>query len=267
MTFTPSLATPHDYPAYARLFPELVVPEPTPSCDVFVGRFLPRVVMLRDESGEVVGYSAWNVFGSTFHVGNVVTAPEARRRGVGKALMDDLRARARDAGCTRWYLNVKQDNAVAIRLYERCGLTIEHEGWTLDVKWDALTSLPVTPHPARVFAPRPEDDVRLGERFRVDPARLARLREREGVVLRAIASDDVQGFAAFDPGFPGVYPIRVTRPEHARGLLDSFRSSARHDHAQVFVEADRALADALLAAGATLHFALFRMSGALTAPY
>lgn len=266
MTFTPVLATVDDYPAFARLFPELVVPEPTPSREVFALR-LPRMVMLRDESGKVVGYSAWNVFGLTFHVGNVVTAPEARRRGVGKALMDDLRARARDAGCTRWYLNVKQDNAVAIRLYERCGLAIEHEGWTFDVKWDALASLPPATEPARVFVPLPADDVRLADRFHIDPARVTRLREREGVVFRAVEARGVQGFAAFDPSFPGVHPIRVTHPDHARSLFDAFRPSARHDHVHVFVEADRALADALLAVGATLHFALFRMSAALTAPY
>ena len=262
LSFSPRLATADDYPRFARLFPELGVPDPVPSPEAFATRWLPRVVILQDEAGDAVGYSAWNVFGETFHVGNVVTAPEARRRGGGRALLEDLRRRARDAGCRRWYLNVKQANAVAIRLYERCGLAIEQEGWTLSATWASLATLPRAAREIETYAPSTDDDARIAPRFGLDVERIARARER-GAVFRALGGAVPLGFAAFDPSFPGVYPIRAARPELARALFDALRPFAKHEHVRVFVEADRALADALRGAGATLDFALYRMSGPL----
>ncbi len=44
--------------------------------------------------------------------------------------MKELQGRARARGSTRWYLNVKADNAPAIRLYESAGLAIEQRGWS-----------------------------------------------------------------------------------------------------------------------------------------
>jgi GNAT superfamily N-acetyltransferase len=261
--FSLSLATVDDHAAFARLFPELVVPDPIPTSEVFASKWLPRVVIARDEAGAVVGYSAWNLFGTTFHVANVVTAPQARGRGVGRALLDDLRVRAREAGCTRWYLNVKQDNAVAIRLYERCGFVIEQEGWTLDAKWDALASLPDCTRDVHAHSPSPDDDVALAARFAFDIARITRARERGIAVLMVVADDEPLGFAAFDPTFPGVLPIRVSDPTFARPLFAALRPHAKHDHTRVFVEADRALADVLQRAGARLEFALFRMGGSV----
>lgn len=47
--------------------------------------------------------------------------PDARRRGVGEALVDAQLAWARDAGFARVRLMVNVDNESAHRLYERCG--------------------------------------------------------------------------------------------------------------------------------------------------
>jgi GNAT superfamily N-acetyltransferase len=257
------LATIDDYPSFARLFPELAVPDPTPSLESFGKHWLPRVVIASDAANTVVGYSFWNLFGDTFHVSNVVTAPEARRRGVGRVLLDDLRQRAREAGAVRWYLNVKQDNAVAIRLYERCGFAIDREGWTLTVPWEATASLPHAPY-ARAVAAIPDDDARIAQFLAVDHARVARARSRQGAVLTMLEdSTGVVGFGAFDPSFPGVHPIALAHPDLARALLESFRPQARHDYVRVMIDGDRALADLLRDGGATLNFALFRMGASL----
>ena len=51
---------------------------------------------------------------------------EHRGRGVGAALLTSALAAAREAGLTRVELTVREDNAAAIRLYERFGFV--HEG-------------------------------------------------------------------------------------------------------------------------------------------
>jgi len=52
---------------------------------------------------------------------SIAVAHEARGRGVGEALVHAAERSARTRGCTRLRLEVRQDNAAAIRLYERLG--------------------------------------------------------------------------------------------------------------------------------------------------
>lgn len=52
---------------------------------------------------------------------SLVVAPEARGRGVGLKLLAEVEAAARLRGCTQVGLEVREDNAAAIRLYERAG--------------------------------------------------------------------------------------------------------------------------------------------------
>jgi GNAT superfamily N-acetyltransferase len=256
-------ATAADYTTFARLFPELAVPDPLPTPEAFVERMVNRVLIVEDDSGPL-GYGFYMFYGSTMHVVHVVAAKEARGRGVGGAIMKELRARALAEGCARWMLNVKQDNAPAIRVYERAGMTRELEGWTLDMPWSALASWPdgdgsVVPH-----APEPAEDQALATRLTLDVARLDALRQRPGVVLLAMKRNGLHdAFAAFDPSFPGVYPIRVLDPSLAKPLVQAFRPYAKHDHTHVWVEANAELRDQLLGAGATQKFSIYRMSAPL----
>lgn len=48
-------------------------------------------------------------------------APEARHQGIGRQLIDEVVAWARDAGCERIVLDVSDDNAAAIACYEALG--------------------------------------------------------------------------------------------------------------------------------------------------
>ena len=179
--------------------------------------------------------------------------------------MDDVRRRASSDGCTRWYLNVKQTNASAIRLYERCGMSIELEGWAMRTTWATLATLPDSAGDIVAHVPGPDDDAALAARFDVDPERIALLRARPGVVLLALReAGEPAAFAAFDPAFPGVYPVRVARGELARPLFDALRPHASVDHVNVAVEGDRALFERLQAAGAELQHAFYRMGARLT---
>jgi GNAT superfamily N-acetyltransferase len=253
-----------DYEVFVRLFPELHVPDPILTSEQFEQRMLPHVVIV--QAGEhPVGYAHWRFYGTTVHLVHVIAAPEARQRGVGRLLVEEVRRRAMTGGAQRWYLNVKADNAPAIHLYERSGFAVEQRGWSLLADWSSLRSLP-TSTGAQRFEPSDEELSQLARQHGIDPERLAQVRARSGVVFAALRDDTGPcAVAAFDPAFPGIYPIAVARPEHARPLFDAFFPHAHHPHANVFVEGNAALADALRKVGAKVVFEILRMGAPLAA--
>ncbi|MGN6481245.1 GNAT family N-acetyltransferase [Luteibacter sp.] len=52
---------------------------------------------------------------------SIATKPQARGKGVGSALIEAAEDAARGRGCRALRLEVRKDNGVAIRLYERMG--------------------------------------------------------------------------------------------------------------------------------------------------
>ncbi len=272
MAFAVRRATTADYPLFARWFLELKTPDPIPGQDRFAA-MLPRVVIVEHE-GAPCGYGFWQRYDELAHITHVVVDPAARGRGAGRALMDALRERVLAERCARWFLNVKQDNAGAIRLYTRCGMSIEDQGWTLDLRWESVAALPGgddlaggAEDAARVaFIATAEDDALLALRLRLDGARLAVLRARPGNVLLGLREHgEPVAFAAFDPAFPGAHQIRARRVELLRPLFQALRRYARpgDDHVHVTVESDRAAFQALVAAGAKLLHETYRMGARL----
>lgn len=80
-----------------------------------------RLRAARDEAGRLLGYALfWHVVDEV-HLLNVAVAIEARRHGIGRALMDDLIAYARANGVVRILLEVRASNRAAIALYEQVG--------------------------------------------------------------------------------------------------------------------------------------------------
>jgi len=268
MTFTTRVATPADHAAFVRLFAELAVPDPVPDAAAFAA-MLPRLVVATraDGGGDVVGYASWRLYGDLAHVVNVVTAPSARGRRVGQALMDAVRAGVQAEGARRWYLNVKVDNTPAIRLYTRCGFVVVTSVWAIEGTWSMRSALPTPP-----FGTRADAEVDAAELLALGllPAQIGFLRERGRVALGLRdAAGVLVAFAALDPGFPGAYPFAARAPSYARALLDALAPHADPGHGDLMrlaLEGDRALADALVAAGARLLFPLVRMQAELDAP-
>ncbi len=85
-----------------------------------------RIRGARDASGTLLGYALyWHVV-DEIHLLNVAVAEGARRRGIGRALMDDLIAYARDHRASRVLLEVRVSNTPALALYESLGFERFH---------------------------------------------------------------------------------------------------------------------------------------------
>ena len=89
-------------------------------------------VALRD--GEPVGLANLALRGTEAWIGGVGVVPQARRSGVGEALMLTLHDEARARGVETVWLEVIEQNEAAFRLYEKLGyeVTREVEVWRLD---------------------------------------------------------------------------------------------------------------------------------------
>jgi [ribosomal protein S18]-alanine N-acetyltransferase len=92
------------------------------------------------EKDELVGYLIISRYVDAWHVMNIAVAPEYRRRGIARSLMERLfEVTARDA--RRGYtLEVRVSNEAAIRLYEELGFKTRgiRRGYYTDNREDAL---------------------------------------------------------------------------------------------------------------------------------
>ena len=111
-------ATRADHAVYARLFPELAVPDPVLSEERFAAEMLPRTVVV-EEGGLALGYGHYRVYGDLAHVAHVVADPHARGRGVGRSLMQQAETEAYARGCVGLYLDTFDPGAA--QFYARCG--------------------------------------------------------------------------------------------------------------------------------------------------
>ena len=76
----------------------------------------------RPEGGqELLGLAIFWIVHDELHVLNVATAPQHRRRGVGRVVMEEALARARARGCSLATLEVRRSNEAAIQLYKSLG--------------------------------------------------------------------------------------------------------------------------------------------------
>jgi len=83
------------------------------------------VVLAAIEDGpapeRLVGYVIFWLVHDEVHVLNVATAPESRRRGIGRALMEQASAHGRQRACRLVTLEVRRTNGPAQALYRAMG--------------------------------------------------------------------------------------------------------------------------------------------------
>ena len=80
---------------------------------------VPRRVALILEESVPVAFLVASKLDREWEIENVAVAPAARRRGLGTRLVGEFLDLARSEGATRVYLEVRESNAAARRLYEK----------------------------------------------------------------------------------------------------------------------------------------------------
>ena len=108
----------------------------------------PRAEALVAEwDGAPAGFALWYYSVSTFdgraklYVEDVFVNPEARGRGIGRAIFAELARRTIAQGCSRMEWSVLDWNAPSIAFYRSIG-ALPREGWTLQrLSGDALRTL------------------------------------------------------------------------------------------------------------------------------
>ena len=85
----------------------------------------PMHALVAEGGGRLIGLAHYLYHRSTTSIGpscymqDLFTHPEARGRGVGKALIEAVYAAAREAGSPRVYWQTHETNATAMRLYDQ----------------------------------------------------------------------------------------------------------------------------------------------------
>jgi [ribosomal protein S18]-alanine N-acetyltransferase len=80
-----------------------------------------RHLVVAVEDTRVVGYGVLATIADVADLHRIAVAPDRRRRGVGRALVEALLAEARARRCDRMLLEVEASNAAALALYGRLG--------------------------------------------------------------------------------------------------------------------------------------------------
>lgn len=83
------------------------------------------VYLVVELDGDIIGYGGMWIVMDEAHITNVCIRPEFRQRGYAKHLMDALSEASRRNGAKAMTLEVRVSNKAALRLYKRCGFSIQ----------------------------------------------------------------------------------------------------------------------------------------------
>ena len=76
------------------------------------------------ETSQIIGYICGLLLYDEFNITNVGVALEHQRNGLGQILLKFIIARLLQQKCFKFYLEVRESNTAAIRLYENFGFNI-----------------------------------------------------------------------------------------------------------------------------------------------
>lgn len=246
-----------DFATFLRLVVELRVDDPLPDFERWSTMVQPGMIVA-EEAGEALGYVFYRPLDGVMHLAHIAIAPNARRRGVGRALFEETIRRGKSLGAHTIFLNVKPENAPAIALYQSFGLKPITRSWAFRLPWTVVASQPA-PFLSAVRPLEPSEDGAVEKRHGLAPGQLTSHRKQPGRVIYAIGHDT---FASFDPGFGGAHPFACESLDHGFSVLRALRPHAlpEHDSIMTTIENREEQANAMLAAGASLRFQIQRMS-------
>ena len=83
-----------------------------------------RISLVAEDAGALRGFLIAHIIGDDCELENMVVAEASQRRGVASTLIQELVKTAGDRKAARIFLEVRESNAAARRLYEKCGFAI-----------------------------------------------------------------------------------------------------------------------------------------------
>lgn len=87
--------------------------------DAFTGAGPRRLALVIEEDAVVCGFLVARAVGNEWEIENLAVAGTARRRGLGTRLLGEFLTRVRDEGAAAVFLEVRESNHAARRLYEK----------------------------------------------------------------------------------------------------------------------------------------------------
>lgn len=98
---------------------------PQPAYDaIFHQDAPPRIALVAEDSEhKLSGFLVARIAGDECELENIVVAERRSRQGIGSTLLQELCDAARSGGVRRIFLEVRESNLAARRLYEKCGFT------------------------------------------------------------------------------------------------------------------------------------------------
>jgi ribosomal-protein-alanine acetyltransferase len=78
-----------------------------------------RVILIVEEEADVLGFIVGRALGEEWEIENIAVAGSARRRGLGTRLLGEFLDLARERGADTVFLEVRESNLAARRLYEK----------------------------------------------------------------------------------------------------------------------------------------------------
>lgn len=79
------------------------------------------IVAVNTKSQQLMGHALLSIVLDEAHVLNIAVAPLGQRRGIGRALLEDILAYGRENHCLEAFLEVRESNRPAFSLYHSLG--------------------------------------------------------------------------------------------------------------------------------------------------
>lgn len=99
-------------------------------------------IMVAKWQNEIVGYLTFSIQEKNHHgmrfrkqltIDAICVVEKYRGKGIGSALLKDIRKVAKENGCTDLYLTVNEENENAIKMYEKFGMKVKNIAYSMEI--------------------------------------------------------------------------------------------------------------------------------------
>lgn len=99
-------------------------------------------IMVAKWQNEIVGYMTFSIQEKNHHgmrfrkqliIDAICVVEKYRGKGIGSALLKDIRKIAKENSCTDLYLTVNEENENAIKMYEKFGMKVKNRAYSMEI--------------------------------------------------------------------------------------------------------------------------------------